>query len=68
MAFLGFGTGYGEPDTMWMETIDRTSEYIFHYALKLQKLLKERITTTRSPAIKSHYELMFARVQKYFNS
>lgn len=68
VAFLGFGTGYGEPDTMWMETIDRTSEYIFHYALKLQKLLKERITTTRSPAIKSHYELMFARVQKYFNS
>ena len=38
VAFLGFGVGYGEPETMWTETIDRTAEYVFHYAQKLQKL------------------------------
>lgn len=68
VSFLGFGKGYGEPETMWTATIDRTSEYIFHYALKLKKLLEERIATTRSNETKAHYVLLYARVQKYLNS
>ena len=67
VAFLGFGVGYGEPETMWTETIDRTAEYVFHYAQKLQKLLEERIKTTKDTTIKSQYELMYARVQRYMN-
>ena len=67
VAFLGFGVGYGEPETMWTETIDRTAEYVFHYAQKLQKLLEERIKTTKDTTIKAQYELMYARVQRYMN-
>ena len=67
VAFLGFGVGYGEPDTMWTETIDRTAEYVFHYAQKLQKLLQERIKTTKDTTVRSQYELMYARVQRYMN-
>ena len=52
---------------MWTETIDRTAEYVFHYAQKLQKLLEERIKTTKDTTIKSQYELMYARVQRYMN-
>ena len=67
VAFLGFGVGYVEPDTMWTETIDRTAEYVFHYAQKLQKLLQERIKTTKDTTVRSQYELMYARVQRYMN-
>ncbi|MBF1605503.1 MAG: zinc-dependent metalloprotease, partial [Prevotella shahii] len=67
VAFLGFGTGYGEPETMWMETIDRTAEYVFHYAQKLQNLLEQRIKTTRDTTVKAQYELMYARVLRYMN-
>ncbi len=34
---------------------------------KLQKLLEERIKTTKDTTIKSQYELMYARVQRYMN-
>ena len=67
VAFLGFGTGYGEPETMWMETIDRTAEYVFYYAQKLQNLLEQRIKTTRDTTVKAQYELMYARVLRYMN-
>ncbi|WP_081658010.1 zinc-dependent metalloprotease [Segatella baroniae] len=67
-SFLGFGSGYGEPETMWMATVDRTAEYVFHYALKLKQLLEERIATTRTPETKAHYVLLHARVQKYLNT
>ena len=67
-SFLGFGSGYGEPETMWMATVDRTAEYVFHYALKLKQLLEERIATTRMPEAKAHYVLLHARVQKYMNT
>lgn len=67
VSFLGFGTGYGDPETMWTETIDRTAEYVFHYAQKLKTLLAERIKTTSNSTLKSQYELMYARVQRYMN-
>lgn len=67
-SFLGFGSGYGEPETMWMATVDRTAEYVFHYALKLKQLLEERIATTWTPETKAHYVLLHARVQKYLNT
>ena len=51
VAFLSFGSGYGEPESMWTETVDRTAEYIFHYAQQLKQLLEERIATTRSSAV-----------------
>lgn len=68
VSFLAFGSGYGEPDIMWMATIDRTAEYIFHYAQELKELLQNRISTTKETAIRSHYELLYARLQRYFNS
>lgn len=67
VAFLSFGSGYGEPESMWTETVDRTAEYIFHYAQHLKQLLEARIATTRSSAVKAHYELLYARVLRYLN-
>ena len=67
VAFLSFGSGYGEPESMWTETVDRTAEYIFHYAQQLKQLLEARIATTRSSAVKAHYKLLYARVLRYLN-
>lgn len=66
-SFLNFGNGYGEPETMWAVTIDRTSEYLLHYAQQLEQLLSARIKTTKNADLHTHYTLLHKRLEKYLN-
>ncbi|MDO4780222.1 MAG: zinc-dependent metalloprotease [Bacteroides sp.] len=56
--FANFGNGYGFPEDLWGQTINKTADYLFHYALKVRDLLEEVIPQTKDSETKLHYQYL----------
>lgn len=56
--FANFGNGYGFPEELWGQTVNKTADYLFHYALKVRDLLEKVIPKTKDKDTKLHYQYL----------
>lgn len=59
--WLDFGSGYGAPEEMWDASINRTENYLYSYALKVQALLKQVVQSTKDEELQAFYAYQLSR-------
>lgn len=59
-----FGVGYGEPENLWIQSVDKSLTYILLYTQKAEKLLEQACKNTKDPDLKAHYGSLFRAIQK----
>ena len=61
-AFANFGKGYGEPNDIWGNMVNRSGNAIYSYAIKARNLLKKVSKRTSNELLRSHYQVLFKRL------
>lgn len=59
-----FGNGYGMPNELWGQTVNRSIEFNLFYAQKVKTLLEEVVKTTNNLEIKAHYALLLNKINQ----
>lgn len=63
VAALNFGRRYGQPDDIWLNSINRTKDYVFHYLLKTKALLEQAVERTKDEKLRTHYAYQLHRIK-----
>ncbi|MDO5664096.1 MAG: zinc-dependent metalloprotease [Bacteroidia bacterium] len=60
---LGFGNGYGMPVDIWLQSVDESGNYLFHYSEKTLELLKRAAQSTVNSELKLHYAFLLKQLE-----
>lgn len=62
-ASLGFGSGYGMPVDIWLQSVDESGNLLFHYSIEALELLRKATQRTNSPTLKLHYAYLLKQLE-----
>lgn len=59
----GFGDGYGVPTDIWIDSVNKSSDYLFYYSEETINLLERASRITRNKDLKLHYSYLLNQLR-----